>query len=687
MGNNGHKPEAKYEPGTLDRTRANIGAIDEEEAKRMTKILGGEIFIEKSPPLDLSGMPKNRTYAHASDRKKNGTAPAADDSNVRNALSVGNTGVNVSMTGNHVADSNNLPLLSDKTEQLMDKLMMSGNYKIKSNFGVFNFIRVFQKNGRNKVSPTFCEYTLKNYIAHMKAFIEDVKMLIQMSSTSFKLRIPDDPNLEFRLIKTVGNWTMRDINALYDGLSKKSNEVTVPMLVPIVRAMFRPLITLYYLGDARISRLFHNIYEELILAPGAQKRKLEKLVKETSAEWLYISDRVIFGMYPLLMRMSSTVFEDPYDFFRNQIGNILKFLSLTKYDLLLPSKKNKNENGASSNNSSEESSKDNEAVKIANAKLAKAKEELGKKDDAVISGLRMLEQLFPSAGFNNIENMPDMYPYFQPLYDFEDGFNIIEPSNPMMVTVVLIRILEDFFQGCRNINFNFEADEELQDPHDTINDVFNDWAQYREDLFEKRYCGKLRDFTSQMFAQSDFPSSQYGKKLITEMQWQTQYNFLPHYKFQQLLLERPSNESSYRPMCLRTTFLRKSFSLLVKRINKSAKTKDIVLGLINPWERYKFDIPNEISKRLDVLLGAKRKVDTAATNANLIKYAYCIISVLDWWVNNTESPAYKMPTDKLYRTSEDGSIGHSIPVRNDQNKLFIDSVKEAVARRQAQQQS
>ena len=52
------KPKAVWEPGTLDATRKNIGAIDKEEAERMTKVLGGEIMTEKSVPIDYSKLPK-----------------------------------------------------------------------------------------------------------------------------------------------------------------------------------------------------------------------------------------------------------------------------------------------------------------------------------------------------------------------------------------------------------------------------------------------------------------------------------------------------------------------------------------------------------------------------------------------------------------------------------------------------
>ena len=101
---------------------------------------------------------------------------------------------------------------------------------------------------------------------------------------------------------------------------------------------------------------------------------------------------------------------------------------------------------------------------------------------------------------------------------------------------------------------------------------------------------------------------------------------------------------------------------------------------MNPWDKYVFELPNPVSKRIDVLLGAKRDASvSAATNANLIKYTYCIMSVLDWWVNNPSSPAYATDAMKLYRVNPaDGAPQFSVELRTDQNQLFADGVKKAI---------
>ena len=251
----------------------------------------------------------------------------------------------------------------------------------------------------------------------------------------------------------------------------------------------------------------------------------------------------------------------------------------------------------------------------------------------------------------------------------------------MQVTVVLMRIVEDCFRGCRNIKFVEDAIDKSfsKDVEDSMSSVRDDWANYREIEFEKLYCEPLNDLVNQIYTQKDFEDSNFGKKLINRLLWQTYYSFLPNFKFQKILLETPQNESKLKSIYKRTDFARKYLTKIIAECDAQAKNHGVVNGISNPWEHYKFDIQNEVSKRLDVLLGAKNSgPNTNANNANLLKYTLCFISVLDWWINNPESPAYKISSNHIYRVSdEDGKPQFSVPVRTDQNKLFVEAIQAA----------
>ncbi len=659
------KSTSFLEPGTLDKTRKNIGAIDPDEARRMTKILGGEILQEKSAPIDPKTLPQSRNrggYIHRPAKGTTGNNAAAPQKSPLASLTEPDKG---STRGGGLPDIKNSELIQ------IEKLLMSQDYKIKPNYGVFNFIRYFRKNGTELVRREFVEQDLQDYLSYLQGFMTSMKSLIQISPDVYKKMIQSEDAERFQFLRTVANWTMKNVRSLSDDLMRDSNSVTVTDLIPIVREIYRMVLKVYYLGENRIPGILKDIYNDLARYGDSDRKKLTAISKDALTQWVHIYSDVIKGLYPLLMRMCSNTYETFPLFFTAKASNILTFIGMTKFEVLMPKKK------ISQPELEDEEATDDSEPEPTQEEIQEAAEQASRMS-IVRAGMKLLDQLFPDAGFTKLESMPDLYPYFQPLYQFRDGFNLLDPQNPMQITVVLLRISEDLFQACRNVQFTEDVGMDGKS-EDSLGKTLSEWSLYRETLFEKNYCEKLVNFANEQYSKSDFKNSLFGKKLLTSLLWQTKYNFLPHFKFQQLLLEKPGNESQYRPMCLRVSFLRDFLAGISRNIDSAAATKGDVLGLKNPWQRYEFDIPNIVSKRMDVLLSAKKPAnETNATNANLVKYALCVVAVLDWWVNDPESPAYSTDAMRIYRVSDaDGGIQFSAPLRSDQNKLFAERIKAA----------
>ena len=659
----GKRPkEADWAPGTLDRTRKAIGDIDSAEAQAMAKKLGGEIMYEKSLPSQApssKGTGRIVRNSTAGGGSASGSSAGASRAQKSDAQASG-TGAN----GRRKQEE--LPEISAKLAQLIDKLMMDEEYGIKPNYGLFNFIKIFQQNGREQVITEFCTVTLRHHIDNLQGFITVIKTLIQMAPATYKSKIANGTEVKFKFLRLVAGWNLQSIKLAHIALMDLPQPYVVQDLIPYVRAVYKMLIQVHYYGENKIPKLIKEIYTDEIAYPDAPQDKLSSMAKEAITSWLYVQNEIIKKLYPLLLRMCSDTFEPYPDFFKTKVADILKFVGLHKYDLLLPEKPKENA-GADD--------------KPAEAKKAPAKPVKGVRDAIVNTGLNLLDQLFPQAGFKNLENHPDMYPYFQPLYKFEDGFNVLSPENPLQVTIVLTRIVEDCFQGCRNIRFSIQSLDENSKFSDSISKVLDEWSAYREHVFERLYCEPLNDLVNSVYSQPDYEESQFGKKLITSLLWQTNLHFLPAFKFEQLVLERPTDESKYIPLFHRTDFVRSFLTEVVGQCDKMAAAHGDVAAVNNPWEHYKFDIQNEVSKRLDVLLGANNiSANTNANNANLLKYTLCFVAVLDWWINNPDSPAYATSPRHIYRISEeDGKPKFSVPERNDQNKLFADQIRAAFA--------
>ena len=636
---------ADWAPGTLDNTRKNIGDISEKDAADMAKKLGGQVMYERSSNDSYSSSSPNPNKAGRIMRQTTGSSSSSSSSAGSNGFP--------GQKKRYIRED--LPQISKKTASLIDKLMMSPEYKIKPNYGVFNFIRSFQKNGTEKTLPEFYEYTVKQMMDHMESFITVIKTLIQIAPSTYKAKIANGAETKFKFLRMVAGWTMQSIKIEYINLQAAPQPLLVADYIPLVRALYKPLVTVYYYGNNKIPKLIKEIYADEAAYPDSPKEKLSTYAKQAITEWLYLDTEIIKKLYPLLLRMCSDSFEMYPSFFNTKVGEILKFVQLHKFDLLLPEKPKEP--------SPEEKKK------------SAPPPQKGLKDATVLTGLKLLNQLFPQAGFDRLDEHPDMYPYFQPLYKFKDGFNMLSPQNPIQVICVLQHIIEDCFQGCRNMRF-VEQDQQKKGA-DSFVSVMDEWSAYREDTFEILYCQPLCDLVNSVYSQPDFEKTHIGKKIITSLLWQTTYHYMPNFKFDQLLLEHPADESKYRPLFHRTDYARKFMTLAVNECDQKAATKGTCNLIENPWEHYKFDIPNEVSKRIDVLLGAQNKTaNTTATNANLLKYTLCFMAVLDWWINNPDSPAYASDPMDIWRVNDaDGKPQFSVIERNDQNKLFAEAIK------------
>jgi hypothetical protein len=668
-----NQPQKTLEPGAIDKTRKNIGPIDINEALYMQKKLGGEILKERSAPVDTSKLPRSRSHDVIIKASGRTSGDVAAKSASAGSASVSAAMGSVKPAEKKIRTSGSLPEISAGDLKKMDRLMMDPVYEIKPDFGLFNvFYRMSTKN-RERVQKRFGEYIVKRHAEHIQSFIGTIKTFIQISPDQYKSKIATEVELKFKFLRTVGSWNMKDIKTTAIDVENSAENLTVPMLIPFVRSVYRQLLTIYYIGDQQVSLLIKEIYTDLSAYEKADRTRLQMLAKQGVTEWLYIHDQIIKGMYPLLMRMCSPEFVPFPSFFKAQIGNILKFLGISKFDILLPEKKKTHEEQV------EEGKKKVEEKKAERHHIA------GEKNETVVMGLKILDQLFPQAGFLHLEKHPDLYPYFQPIYNFSEEFGVLAPENPMQLTVVLIQVIENLFKGCRNIDFNIEADEKLDDMGDSLDSAMDDWVSYYEDLFCKKLGDYLRTYVNSIYSQKDYAQSKFGKENLNNILWRIKYYFLPCYKFSAPVLQKPVNDIKFKPLASRTDYIRTVFSSIVKRVDACGGEQKPIIGVVNPWAKYSFDLPNPVSKRLDVLLGAKRDLEvTVATNANLIKYTLCIISVLDWWVNNPSSPAYSADSSVLYRISEkDGGPLFSVPVRTDQNQLFAEGVKKAIEAKHA----
>ena len=674
------KPLYRYEPGELDKTRKNLGFVEAEEAKKMVGVLGGEIGLEKSAPVDEKAIRRVRSARVAQNLRSGNRAVFRKGDGVDEQSTIIKTTAPASTpTAGTTVRKDILPRLDNKTRNKMEKLMMLPEYGIKTNYGIFNFLNGLRKNGYDRISDQFASITLEAYISRLKNFHNNVIKLISIAPAPIQEKINRNSEPQYKMLKVIGDWSVPSLDAMCKKLMRNPSSIMVSTLVPVTRLMYKFILSVFFLGEQKFVDLLKLVYGEINAYPKAQREMLIALVQGITADWMYVYQRIPRGMYPLLLRMCSNEFYEFSELFTKQLGKVFNFLGITKYDIVLLERPSAETEAQSTNTGEKSENTGNGDIKSSDQEEFKG----------AAMGLKVLDQIFPGAGWLSLETFPDMYPFYQPLYHFQDGVNLISPENPLQITIILVKIIEDLFEGCRHLVFESEKNKSKSRVEnvvlpDSLSTIINEWSDYREIVFEKLYLPNLRDFVNNLYAQRDFLKNQYGKRLMSNLQWHIYHNFLPYMKFEQLLLDKPSNESKVRILPTRVSILVDELARVTTAADAAQSEGAEFEEIPNIFAPYKFSLPNVVSQRINVLLGSTRQKQGArATNLNLLKYTYAVASVLDWWINCKTSPAYsgtKIPVCRI--SAEDGRPIFSVPERDDQNLLFARSIKAHAAKTQ-----
>ena len=274
-------PKRTLEPGTIDKTRKNIGPIDAQEAAAMQKILGGEVLREKSSYAEIPSSPRKKVHYETTVRAsgKSSSDIAGESASYGSTSSSASVGGKPS-GGKKVRTDEDLPEISVRELKLMDKAMMSDSYNIKPDFGVFNFLFRMSSKNKEKVQKNVGDYLIKRHVEHIQAFVTTIKTFIQISPDIYKSKIATETDLKFKFLRTIGKWQIKDIRVLASEVENAAEYLTVPMLIPITRAIYRLLLTIYYIGDQQVSALIREIYSDLGTFTNADKVKLQNLAKQ-----------------------------------------------------------------------------------------------------------------------------------------------------------------------------------------------------------------------------------------------------------------------------------------------------------------------------------------------------------------------------------------------------------------------
>ena len=682
------KPSAIYEPGELEKVRGRLGHVDEDEARRIAQKLGGEVGTEKSvvtPPIKrTSYVRRDKGDVVGSDRKSRRPSAGSDEGYEKAAVK----------KANDPSDDPQVQLKTSYFERIkMDRYAAQPEFDIKSSLQAFISILYFLGEPPDTLNPHFVNVRTAAYYKKIELLVNAARALLPRNNAKRSERFRKASPYYFSILDVIRYWDIEKIDAELTRI-RALPKATALDFAEVLRLVYRPLFVLEKLTqDNHIKGAFKVLYKVVCADdPAEPKERIQSITRTALSSYSDIKLEVHFGLYPLLMKYISDRWF-PYErLFADRRRRFMSFLSLTEDDQIKPLDPNSGQvEGADFENleedagaeNAEEVPAENEGTPVEDAPLTeeqKAHKEAEKREEkAMDQSMKVLEMLFPKAGWEKLEEYPDLYPYFVTTYELRRGYELIGPSDPLQQVAVLMHIIDDLCGGLRNVTFGTAVgpDGNPSQINELIGGTLINWQRYIEDGFNKEYLPRLSEYCGIIEHSAESRISAFAKKNLDGLRWIKRLYFLPYFKFESVG-PPPFQKQDVTAIYSEVRTLRKNLTLVATGIDKGnrlggAGTKAHCEGIENPWSRYNFEVSNPVSKRLDAILTPDKRNNTA-----LIFFALSVVTVLDNLLNNENSWAYGQNVGPIFRSVNNQGVTPVFGVDNklDADKIFKESLKK-----------
>ena len=632
------KPRETYRPGELDKTRSNLGELSHEEARRMASILGGEIGIEKTSDelkAKYSELRKTSSKSSPSSRTAGRNTQAGGKSAGNKTAAAGGKSKGMVYSGHYTSKKNRKQKLSYLDRIRINRIASKPEHRIKKPSSVLSaYMSIFVKS-KDLINPDFIIDGEQYYYSHIEEMVNGIRSLLkQVDPLIFRRYV----NPFYRdILKSIIAWDLRRMSEVLHSLQKSPRNRDVHDCADLCRLIYRPVfilkpVPLKYITGAvdRVCRILMIVNSE----NGEELHRIEKVFLETREKIKTVFKDISYTCYPLLLNLSAPKFYYYSDFLKQQQDRILDFLELSTGDILeLPEDLQELLNRQYSLNHLRQKMEE-ERKKIEESMAAESK---SRNENEVEAGIEFLEQLFPESGWKNYRDYPDFYPYFHPIFKFPKGTELIAVEDPLQQVVVLASIIQDLLYGFRGIKIVSEKKNEIESLTDS-------WRLFIDDSIQKYYTRMLLEYCRGIEKGSEYSSGRFGQKMINDIYWFKRKLILPLLKFKTIM-----GSQSVPPKCVRfhQTVNRLYVMLegLLKELDENSQREKVIADYNSS---FRFEIENVTSRRLRTVLNGD---NIAATNENLIRHTFSLISLMDYLLNSRNSPYYENPADEypVYR--------------------------------------
>jgi hypothetical protein len=494
----------------------------------------------------------------------------------------------------------------------------------------------------DRINPAFLPEVEKHLLPLLTSVQKGSLTLLKGGNRRGSLHRPDP--FYRRVLEILSDWPVEAVQGELKRLSMQSRHLSVTQCAPLCRALYRPLVRLLALtplpgnreeGDPLESAVRH--YYKLNHLLNAQEA--QKVYKQAAMEVLnnlpLLFQRLHYTYYPLLLKLSSTSFFRHDEFFLDHRSEYLPFLGLQEEDLVpcpatLPPV------------SPEEYSD------LPGPALAEKQEEPKKISGSFTEGLRLLQDMFPQAGFEDLSSGPDLLPYFKTHIPFPKNFDLINPADPLQSIVVIMGILRELFFAFGGIKMGALKNEEwdVEDLRQTFESYTLQWFRYLEDFIPKQLLEPLLEYCREV-EKGSAEKSEYAQKLEMNYIRLKKMLYLPHLEIPKSNHPRPPVGERQPKLFNLTDDLVNLLSNMIRDTSPGGESR----AILNGSDPIQFEVQSLVSRRF--LLTLKRREITPDNNI-LVRYTTALSEVLNEFLNNPSSFYYRAPLTPVYRTLKSG---------------------------------
>jgi hypothetical protein len=702
------KQKIIYAPGELAKIRDRLGNLDKEEAKRMSQVLGGEIGYERSEeqePAIKGRRVRNETVEVniGGKRPQRHIDITADEEDISEEDIREYQKRKAQSKKEGPADDPSVSIKPSYWDRVkIDKYCGLPEFEIKNSTQIMISMVSILNDPVDSVNPAFVLRRMNNYYKRIELLVTAVRTLLPRNNLKRNERFKKASPFSYAILDTIRYWNIDQISTELSRIQARPRSAKTTDFIEILRNIYKPLYILEQLElETHIKGAFTFLYKLLYIEnPTEAKNKYQELIRSALFSFGIIRRDIRFQLYPLLMKLVSHCWLPYETFFQERRNRIKTLLQANEQNQISP----KTENDLSGEKAEEITNEKGEAenTEVSPETKTVGGETKGGKDTveepvseeertkrqtreteskALERGLATLESIFPTAGWNQLNEYPDLYPYFSDVFKLKKAVVLIAPTDPLHQTYFLARILEELFFGLRYTVFGTIIGpdgnpERLDEP---MSRIINQWQNITESGFEKEYLSRLNEYCQMLENAAESRTSNYAKRLLNELRWIKRLFFLPYYRFDSIMAS-PIQKNSITALYPEVRSLRRYLAAVAAGIEQGnrqggAEKKALCDGITNPWDTYVFQVPNPVSTRLGMLLAPKKR-----NNASLVYFALAVTVVLDSLLNDENSWAYDTRNDFLFRSENNEGVRPLFGVDSKVNTEML--FKQALKRRQ-----